>query len=258
MLDLQVTLPGNNSRKSPTNNMQELVVFTGAGLSAPSGIPTFRDPQGLWSEYDVEQVCHFPTWKHHATQVHEFHNKLRTALPQHLPNTAHSVIAEWSQRWPKQIHVFTQNVDDLLERAGCVNVIKLHGDLQNMQCLACSHVWHIGHTAWKYNQDPCVNCGECDQVKPGVIMFYEPAPYYLLLEQVLQKTNTNTMWVVIGTSSQVVDIASMLDGLPGVKILNNLNPTPNIAEKSFDYKIYQSAHLACSQIDHLVQAHMNL
>lgn len=239
-----------------TSDPANILVFTGAGLSAPSGIPTFRDKGGIWTKYDMDKVSDYTTWRANAHLVHDFHNQLREELPKYQPNAAHLAIAQWQRDYSSRMTLFTQNVDDLLERAGCTNVIKLHGDLQRMKCCACHHVWNVGGTQWKYGVDACIKCHSTQDVKPGTVFFYEHAPAYVRLSMAMRDINPHTITVVIGTSGQVVDIGTMLVDKPGVKILNNLDSSLAINHDCFDHVFYESAHTAIEKISQLVDQHM--
>ena len=111
----------------------KLIVISGAGLSAESGMALFRGGNGLWNGHKISEVCWFPTWQANARLVYSFYNGLRVDLGTREPNPAHIKLAEW-QRLYGAILV-TQNVDDLLERAGCQDVLHLHGFLTSMQCV---------------------------------------------------------------------------------------------------------------------------
>lgn len=161
----------------------QLVILSGAGLSAESGLRTFRDSGGLWEGHDIDTVCNFENWRENFTLVHGFYQARRAAAAQAVPNPAHEAVARWQRRWPS--HLLTQNVDDLLERAGCTDVCHLHGRLQDMRCFACDHDWEHGLGPWAVGDDACPNCGNTDAVKPGVVFFGEMAPEYRRLQRVM-------------------------------------------------------------------------
>src|SRR5271170_2169232 len=94
-----------------------LIVFSGAGLSAESGLPTFRGDHGLWEGVPIRRVCHLDTWRENFEAVHEFYDARRGAEAKAEPNAAHRAIAEWQRAWPDRVHILTQNIDRLLERA---------------------------------------------------------------------------------------------------------------------------------------------
>lgn len=233
-----------------------LVVLTGAGLSAPSGVPTFRDANGLWQNHSIDDVCDFSTWKKNALLVHDFYNQLRSGLTQVKPNAAHDAIADWSHTYGESCDVFTQNVDDLCEAAGTREVTHVHGELTRMQCTSCKHTWSVGYRPWTYGEDACEKCGHKTAVKPGVVFFNEHAPAYARLMMTFRQLHERSMVIIMGTSGSVVDVSSLVYGVPGVKILNNLEPSVNINEHLFDHVFYESAHTAVEKIDLLVKAHM--
>ena len=109
--------------------MKKVLILSGAGLSAESGLRTFRDSDGLWEEYDIEEVCSARGFRANRQKVLDFYDKRRAQLAECEPNEAHRMIARIKAKYPEQIAVLTQNVDDLLERAGCADVVHLHGFL---------------------------------------------------------------------------------------------------------------------------------
>ena len=126
-----------------------------------------------------------------------------TALEQEA--TIHEVIAALQKKYGKDVvKIFTQNIDDFLEQAGCEDVVHVHGKFTEMHCMACNHTWDIGHTHFG-EDEPCINCGDIDKVKPGVIFFYENAPEYPNMNKTF-KNSRNDIIAVIGTSGEVVSM----------------------------------------------------
>jgi NAD-dependent deacetylase len=181
--------------------MKKVMILSGAGLSAESGIRTFRDHDGLWEEYDVMQVCSTEGWEADRGLVTRFYNARRKELAGKSPNAAHYAIAALQKKYPGRIWNLTQNVDDLLERAGCDEVIHLHGTLRDLRCESCGHVWDIGYTEQTEN-DCCPRC-ESAQVRHNVVMFGESAPMY---RKIYEAVNDADLFVAIGTSGHVIDI----------------------------------------------------
>lgn len=181
--------------------MKKVMILSGAGLSAESGIRTFRDHDGLWEAYNVMDVCSTEGWEKDRELVTQFYNARRKDLEDKVPNRMHRVIAELQRRFPGQIWNLTQNVDDLLERAGCEEVIHLHGTLRDLRCESCGHVWDIGYTE-QTEHDCCPRC-ESAQVRHNVVMFGESAPMY---RKIYEAVNDSGLFVAIGTSGQVIDI----------------------------------------------------
>ncbi len=243
--------------RTPPMLTPNLVVFSGAGLSAASGIPTFRDANGLWHNHSIDLVCDWLTWKNNTDTVHKFYNQRRLDLTAVQPNAAHHMIAQWQQRYGNSTTLITQNVDNLLEAAGCVDVIHVHGELDGMQCTACGHRWRVPLTTqWDPQTDRCVKCLSRRGVKPGVVFFNEHAPKYAVLGQVIKHLHAASMVVVIGTSGTVVDIQSLICDRPGVRVLCNLEPSAAIDHNLFHHVFYESAVTAVHKIDDLVRDHM--
>ena len=113
-----------------------LIIFSGAGISAESGINTFRDTNGLWENHSIKEVCSENTWKHNFEAVHTFYNQRRVQLSEVQPNNAHKVVATLKKQYGDDCYVITQNVDDLFERAGCEDVLHVHGELKK---------WNVPH-----------------------------------------------------------------------------------------------------------------
>jgi len=112
-----------------------LIVFSGAGLSAESGLATFRGASGLWEGVSIRTVCHIDTWEENFEAVHDFYDARREGGSEAEPNLAHRTIAKWQNAWPGRTHILTQNIDRLLENAGCTEVIHLHGDIRILWCV---------------------------------------------------------------------------------------------------------------------------
>jgi NAD-dependent deacetylase len=203
--------------------MGKLILFSGAGLSAESGLATFRNsPDGLWENHSIDEVCSYPTWKRNYDLVHRFYNMRRTQLGTVEPNAAHRLIAKWQTQY--ETLILTQNVDDLLERAGCTNVVHLHGFLPEMHCELCNHVWRIDYTAWTAGST-CLKCSRHESVKPNVVFFGQDAPQYVTLNRALSDLKSDDVIVVAGTSEMVIPIGEYLYGRQGHKIFNALEPS---------------------------------
>src|SRR5690625_2670096 len=118
-----------------------IFIFTGSGISAESGLSTFRGNDGLWNNHSIDDVCNEYTWRENYALVHDFYNDLRQSLADTKPNEAHISIARIQQQFGDRVSIVTQNVDDLLERAGATNVLHLHGHLDRKSTrLNSSHV----------------------------------------------------------------------------------------------------------------------
>lgn len=238
------------------HNKHNLLIFTGAGLSAASGVPTFRDANGLWQNHRIEDVADYTTWSKNFDLVHAFYNARRQDMQSVKPNRAHEILAEWQRDFPEQVQIFTQNIDLLLESAGCTNVTHLHGEIDRMRCVACGENWKLDKLVWDAQQDRCIKCNSRKGVKPGVVFFNEHAPKYADLYRAIKLMHENTWVLIVGTSGVVIDVQTLFGYHTGFKILNNLEHHPAIDDRLFDQVMYESAHTALPKLDAQVRAHM--
>ena len=229
----------------------KLLILSGAGLSADSGIQTFRGSSGLWMNHSVDEVANGLTWKSNWDVVRKFYNSRRTELGTVEPNSMHKFIAEWQKKYSTTI--LTQNIDDLLERAGCTDVVHLHGKLTELRCEACGAVWDIGYNEHEEN-GRCTHfkCNSLKGVRPNVVFFHEMAPNYRHMYKALRELNEGDVILVIGTSGVVLDINSLIFDRPGIKILNNLEPNDLINDRYFNHAIYGKASDVAKQVNNLL------
>jgi NAD-dependent deacetylase len=181
-----------------------VVVVTGAGISAESGVPTFRDADGLWEGHRVEDVATPEAFAAHPEVVHAFYDGRRRALAGIEPNAAHRALADLERDLGDGLLVVTQNVDDLHERAGSERVLHMHGELRSAWCTACDqrHHWEddLGH------RPPCPACGR-PALRPDVVWFGE-RPYGMdVIESALGEAD---LFVSIGTSGEVYPAAGFV------------------------------------------------
>ncbi|HHD82176.1 MAG TPA: NAD-dependent deacetylase [Campylobacterales bacterium] len=228
---------------------KKVYIVSGAGLSAESGIRTFRDSNGLWEEYRVEDVCSTDGFRRDRQLVLDFYDARRADIEAKEPNYAHKKLAELKNTYPDNIVMLTQNVDDMLERAGCQEVIHLHGTLTDLRCEACGEVFHIG-----YRSQEGAICPACDSydIRHNVVMFGEAAPAYAHLSKLYSEAE---MVVVIGTSGQVIDTAYMAQQIQH-SILNNLD-VDHYHDRAFKEKLYVPATEAADEIYVMVEAFIN-
>jgi NAD-dependent deacetylase len=227
--------------------MARVVILSGAGISAESGISTFRDSDGLWEEYDVKVVCNFDSLEKHEALTLEFYDKRRSDIKDKEPNYAHKVVANLKKRYPNEIAVITQNVDNLFEKAGLdeSEVIHLHGFLPEVRCQnpACNKIYNIG-----YEKIQTLNGGKCPtcntKLRPNIVFFGESAPMY---EKLNFHMNDCELLVVIGTSGNVIN-TDFLTQYVDKSILNNLEPSPAIHEGYYDKVLYKKATEAADEI----------
>ena len=191
--------------------MDKIVVLSGAGVSAESGIRTFRDSNGLWEEYKVEDVASIEGWYRNKELVLEFYNQRRRALKETEPNLAHKIIAELEKRY--KVCVVTQNVDNLHERAGSTNIIHLHGELTKARSTRNEEKWYdIGYNDIK----PGDKAPDGGQMRPFIVWFGESVPR---LSDAAKEVQTADILIIIGTSLNVYPAAGLIHYTkPGCKI----------------------------------------
>lgn len=174
-----------------------IVILTGAGISAESGLGTFRDKGGLWSQYDLEEVATPEGFARNPALVHDFNNARRANCAAAAPNAAHRALARLEAALPGQVTLVTQNVDDLHARAGSRAVIQMHGALMRALCAACGHRWPAPDV-----MSPADRCPACQRatIRPDVVWFGE-IPYQM--DEISAALARATHFAAIGTSGQV-------------------------------------------------------
>ncbi|EIM76293.1 silent information regulator protein Sir2 [Nitritalea halalkaliphila LW7] len=185
---------------------KKLVVFTGAGISAESGLKTFRDSDGLWEGHDVMQVATPEGWAANPELVLTFYNQRRQQAQEVLPNVAHQLLVELEADF--DVHIITQNVDDLHERAGSSHVLHLHGELDKVQS-TLNPDYIVSMKGAPISLGDC--CPQGGQLRPYVVWFGEPVPAYA---DALAITREADIFLVIGTSLQVYPAAGLLYETP--------------------------------------------
>lgn len=202
-----------------------LVVLTGAGISAESGIATFRDSGGLWDKYPVMDVASHDGFVRNPALVHEFYNKRRRELLGALPNAAHSGLKELEQWY--DVDIITQNVDDLHERAGSLHVLHLHGELMKVRSM--KHPERV-YTLTEENlaTSPDTRDSYGDPVRPHIVFFQEAVPN---IEPAIEIVQEADVLVIIGTSMAVYPAAGLVNyarrGIPVYYIDPNPAPVPS-------------------------------
>ncbi|MDV3308771.1 MAG: NAD-dependent deacylase [Cyclobacteriaceae bacterium] len=186
--------------------MKKLVVLTGAGISAESGIPTFRDSGGLWEGYDVNEVATFEGWQKNPELVLEFYNQRRKRALEVEPNEGHRVLVELESHF--NVTIITQNVDNLHERAGSSNVLHLHGSLfQSRSTVDESLVYDI--EGWELKLGDL--CEKGSQLRPNIVWFGELVP---MMEVAAAEAAKADVFMVVGTSMVVYPAASLIHYVP--------------------------------------------
>ncbi|MFO8129580.1 MAG: NAD-dependent deacylase [Bacteroidales bacterium] len=187
--------------------MKHIVVLTGAGMSAESGIKTFRDHNGLWNDYRVEEVATPEAWARNMDLVIDFYNQRRKQLLAVEPNPAHYALARLEERF--KVSVVTQNIDDLHERAGSTNVLHLHGELKKVRSSRNpDKVYEL--EGWELKKGD--TCPEGSQLRPHVVWFGEPVPNIVPAAEICSMAD---MLLIIGTSMNVYPAAGLFAYTPG-------------------------------------------
>lgn len=204
--------------------MKRIVILTGAGISAESGIKTFRDADGLWEGYDVMEVASPLGWEKNKELVLDFYNQRRRQLLQVQPNEAHKALVKLEEKFDVQI--VTQNIDDLHERAGSSNVTHLHGELLKARSTFDENL------IFDWKNDICIGdfCEHHSQLRPHVVWFGEAVPMF---EKALQITEEADILLIIGTSMQVYPAAGLVDFAPEEIPIFFVDPKPAISERNF-------------------------
>lgn len=202
--------------------MKKAVVFTGAGVSADSGIPTFRDADGLWANYRIEDVCTPEALARNRNMVIEFYNKRRKEMYEKEPNAGHYAIAELEKYFDTQ--VITQNVDNMHERAGSTRVTHLHGELTKLRSSADPDLI-VDFDGWY--QDPDAKAPDGSLLRPHIVFFGEAVPMF---DRAAKIAGTADIFIVVGTSLAVYPAASLINYVrPDVPIYLVDPGSPNLA-----------------------------
>ncbi len=200
--------------------MKNIVVLTGAGISAESGLRTFRDADGLWEGHDIMQVASPLGWKNNMPLVLDFYNKRRSQLLEVAPNKAHHALVALEKKYA--VTIITQNVDDLHERAGSSNVLHLHGELLK----ARSQFDEDLVLDWKKDLLPGDHCAHNMQLRPHIVWFGEEVP---MLDTAITITEQADILIIVGTSMQVYPAAGLLQYAPYQTPAYFIDPNPTVS-----------------------------
>jgi NAD-dependent deacetylase len=210
--------------------IRNIVVLTGAGISAESGLATFRGPDGLWEGHRVEEVATPEAFDRDPTLVQRFYDARRAQLAEVSPNAAHRAIARLDSEWPGELLIVTQNVDDLHERAGARRLLHMHGELKSAWCLACDA--RTPREAELSSGPACPACGEAGLLRPDIVWFGE-MPYEM--ERIDRALLDADLFVSIGTSGAVYPAAGFVQTArySGARTLE-LNLEPSLGSVYFE------------------------
>lgn len=203
--------------------MKHIVVLSGAGTSAESGLKTFRDADGLWEGHDVMEVASPQGFQRNPELVFEFYNQRRRQLLEVEPNTAHRALSDLEKEY--KVSIITQNVDDLHERAGSTNVMHLHGELFKVR----STYDELDVREWKTDLNIGDLCTKGYQLRPHIVWFGEAVPMIPKAMQICEKAD---IMIIIGTSMQVYPAASLIHYAPETAEVYYIDPNPAISNSN--------------------------
>ena len=216
-----------------------IVILTGAGISAESGLSTFRDNGGLWCNHRIEDVATPEAFARNPELVHEFYNMRRAQLKDAHPNAAHHALAKLAGQWNGKLLVITQNVDDLHERAGLVDpLVHMHGELNKVRCVGSEQVHH-----WEEPlslETPCPCCAKPGRLRPHIVWFGEMPLHMDMIYRVLRMCD---LFISIGTSGNVYPAAGFVQEVRrgGTAHTVELNMEPSQGHSLFHERIYGPA-----------------
>ncbi len=186
--------------------MKKIIILTGAGISAESGIKTFRDAGGLWENHPIEDVATPEGFARNPSLVYAFYNARRKQASEVKPNKAHKALAKLEEVYGGNLTLITQNVDNLHERAGHKNVYHMHGQLNKARCTDCENI-----SLWENDLDansPCPHCTKAGHMRPHIVWFGEMPLYMDMIEEKLRSCD---IFCAIGTSGHVYPAAGFVD-----------------------------------------------
>lgn len=230
--------------------MKKVVVLSGAGVSAESGIKTFRDSGGLWEGHDIMEVASPEGWENDPGKVLQFYNERRKNALKSMPNQGHNIIATLEKYF--KVVVITQNVDNLHERAGSSHVIHLHGELfKSRSTIDKNLIYDID--GWELNLGDL--CEKGSQLRPHIVWFGEMVP---MLEVAIEEVMTADIFIVIGTSLQVYPAAGLLEYVRSTAPIFIVDPNmPNVKARENLFLIEEKGSIGMQQVhDKLLKNHL--
>lgn len=222
--------PHTNNQSNNSNRPPKLVILTGAGISAESGIPTFRSNGGLWHQYRFEELATPEAFYTNPSLVWEFYQWRQQGVRQAKPNQAHMILATMQQTLGDSLVLISQNVDDLHQRAGSHSLMQMHGEIMKARCTSCGIIYD--NYDYRNSELPCKQCLTAHSIRPHIVWFGE-MPFFM--EEIQNQLTKATLFLAIGTSGAVYPAAQFVHIAKshGSKTaLINLDPADNTG--SFD------------------------
>ena len=216
---------------------KSIVVLTGAGISAESGLATFRSSNGLWNNHRVEDVATIEAFQRNPEFVHDFYNQMKPELLAAKPNPAHLALTKLQDNYPAPVSIITQNVDTLHEKAKSRNIYHIHGQINQAVCLNCGHVLETWNDVT--TETVCSQCSVAGMMKPNIVFFGENLLYMDKVERLLASCD---LFISVGTSGVVFPAAAFVQTakLYGAETYEfNLEKTSN--NFYFDHHIFGKA-----------------
>jgi len=241
-----------------------VLIFAGAGISAESGNSTFRDAGGLWEKFNVNEFSNYSHFRSNVfierekNKFFDFYNERKKNVLAAQPNKAHLAIADLQKEFGDRVNVVTSNVDDLFEKAGCRDVLHVHGDFQHMHCAMCGEEWNVGDAEF----DAYQKCPKCDSsaTKPMVVLFGETAPAYQQMNDIFDKNFVTDKDVIlfIGSSMQVIPPNRFFTmSCPALTILVNKDKN-QFFDQMFKHRIYGKATEKIDTAVELIRQHLGV
>ncbi len=186
-------------------NYQNIVILSGAGISAESGLATFRSSNGLWNNHRVEDVATIEAFQRNPEYVHDFYNEMKPELLRAQPNAAHRAITELQKGYKGKVSIITQNVDTLHEKAGSKNIYHIHGQINQAVCLNCGHILETWSDVT--TETACPHCETSGMMKPNIVFFGENLLYMNEVDRLLRECD---LFISVGTSGVVYPAAGFV------------------------------------------------
>lgn len=221
-----------------------IVVLTGAGISKESGINTFRDANGLWEQYAIEDVASIDGWYKNPQLVLDFYNARRSQLAEVTPNNAHILLAKLEEKY--RVSIITQNVDNLHERAGSTHILHLHGELTKVRSTGNeSDIMDIGYKEITIGD----TCTHGYQLRPHIVWFGEAVP---LITEAIETIATADIVIIIGTSMQVYPAASLINYASRATTIYFIDPNPTISSSGKIHVFAENATTGMQKVFNLL------
>lgn len=225
-----------------------IVILTGAGISAESGLGTFRAAGGLWENHRVEDVATPEGFRRNPALVHAFYNQRRAQLKEAQPNAAHAALVRLERAWPAEVLVVTQNVDDLHDRAGTRNLIHMHGELLKVRCGRCGAVHRREGDASQ--ETPCPACGRSGAIRPHIVWFGEMP---LEMDRIGEALERCGLFVAVGTSGNVYPAAGFVEQVPpGARTLELNLEASNVSSRFAERRLGPATVLVPELVEELL------